>query len=224
MSGNRAYRYLPSLVSKWLKKPVRRIVSFDYDEEADVLAARFKEDVVVDMEPLDEWGDVMARLNEEGEVVGITIMNVSKYLDEIEAEAKIPARVLELSRIRITELELPRPLEDVAKLALAIAIASLEVHLEHALIDHERNLGYALGLVGFLKNVAERILGKKRARQLIDSFMNKRFIPAVYQHGISCAELINAIVAFRLTEHVKLETLREYYGPDAEQIWRKLVS
>lgn len=71
------------LVSKWLKRPVEKVIGFDYDEEADVLAIHIKDGFLVDMEPLDEWGDVMAHLNERGEIIGLTFMNASKYLAEI---------------------------------------------------------------------------------------------------------------------------------------------
>ena len=56
-----------------------RVVGVDYDEEADVLYVQFKHDEGVDNEALDEEGYVIGKLNRSGEVVGLTIINASRY-------------------------------------------------------------------------------------------------------------------------------------------------
>jgi len=54
-----------------------KIVSIDYDEEADVLYVKFKQSKVVDNEPLDERGLILASLNQNKEIIGLTIMEAS---------------------------------------------------------------------------------------------------------------------------------------------------
>jgi len=56
-----------------------RVVSVDYDEEADVLYVQFKHDEGVDNEVLDEEGYVIGKLNRSGEVIGLTIIDASRY-------------------------------------------------------------------------------------------------------------------------------------------------
>jgi uncharacterized protein YuzE len=56
-----------------------RVVGVDYDEEADVLYVQFKHDEGVDNEALDEEGYVIGKLNRSGEVVGLTIIDASRY-------------------------------------------------------------------------------------------------------------------------------------------------
>jgi len=54
-----------------------KIVSIDYDEEADVLYVKFKQSKIVDNEPLDERGLILASLNKNKEIIGLTIMEAS---------------------------------------------------------------------------------------------------------------------------------------------------
>lgn len=54
-----------------------KIVSIDYDEEADVLYVKFKQSKIVDNEPLDERGLILASLNQNKEIIGLTIMEAS---------------------------------------------------------------------------------------------------------------------------------------------------
>jgi len=58
-----------------------KIASLDYDEEADVLYVKFKHSKIVDNEPLDEDGLVLASLNEGREVVGLTIMDAPRFAE-----------------------------------------------------------------------------------------------------------------------------------------------
>lgn len=56
-----------------------RVVSVDYDEEADVLYVQFSHDEGVDSEALDGEGYVIGKLNGSGELVGLTIIDASRY-------------------------------------------------------------------------------------------------------------------------------------------------
>jgi len=76
------------LASKWLRRPVKKIIGFHYDEEADVLAIHLRSGVLADMEPLDDVGDAMAQLDENDEIIGLTFMNASRYLAEISSQEK----------------------------------------------------------------------------------------------------------------------------------------
>lgn len=58
----------------------KRISFIDYDEEADVLYVKFKHSKVVDHESLDENGMILASLNEDGEVIGLIIMEASSLV------------------------------------------------------------------------------------------------------------------------------------------------
>lgn len=64
-----------------VKKPriARRIISIDYDKSADILYVKFKHAKVVDNEPLDEQGLVVASLDEQGKIPGLMIMEASKF-------------------------------------------------------------------------------------------------------------------------------------------------
>jgi uncharacterized protein YuzE len=64
-----------------LKLP-QTMVSIDYDDEADVLYVKFKHAKIVDNESLDEKGFVTASLDERGKVVGLVIMEASKFSEE----------------------------------------------------------------------------------------------------------------------------------------------
>jgi len=64
-----------SIVKK--RPPIAKIIAIDYDEEADILYVRFKHSRTVDNEPLDEDGLILASLNEQNEVIGLTIMEAS---------------------------------------------------------------------------------------------------------------------------------------------------
>ena len=56
-----------------------KVVSLDYDEEADVLYVKFRHFKIVDNEPLDEEGLILASLDEKREVVGLMIMEASMF-------------------------------------------------------------------------------------------------------------------------------------------------
>ncbi len=56
-----------------------RIISIDYDEDADVLYARFSHAKIVDSKPLDENGMVMSSLSSNGRTVGLVVMHASTF-------------------------------------------------------------------------------------------------------------------------------------------------
>jgi uncharacterized protein YuzE len=58
---------------------VGKIVSIDYDEEADVLYARFAPGKIVDSESLDEEGMVLGALDPRQHIIGITIIHASDF-------------------------------------------------------------------------------------------------------------------------------------------------
>jgi uncharacterized protein YuzE len=61
------------------KKPIRlkKAVSLSYDEEADVLYVKFNYSKIVDNEPLDDDGLILASLDSKEKVVGLIIMEAS---------------------------------------------------------------------------------------------------------------------------------------------------
>lgn len=64
-----------------LKLP-QTMISVDYDDEADVLYVKFRHAKIVDNNPLDDKGLVMASLDEHGKIVGLVIMEASKFNEE----------------------------------------------------------------------------------------------------------------------------------------------
>lgn len=56
---------------------VKKAVSLSYDEEADILYVKFNHSKIVDHEPLDNDGLVMASLDDKGRVAGLIIMETS---------------------------------------------------------------------------------------------------------------------------------------------------
>lgn len=66
---------------KKLKFP-KTLVSFDYDDEADVLYVKFRHAKIVDNDTLDDKGLVTASLDENGKVVGLVIIEASKFNEE----------------------------------------------------------------------------------------------------------------------------------------------
>jgi uncharacterized protein YuzE len=57
----------------------RKMVSVDYDDEADILYVKFKHAKIVDNDSLDDKGLITASLDEHGKVVGLVIMEASKF-------------------------------------------------------------------------------------------------------------------------------------------------
>jgi uncharacterized protein YuzE len=55
------------------------LVSVDYDDEADVLYVKFKHAKIVDNDSLDDKGHITASLDERGKIVGLVIMEASKF-------------------------------------------------------------------------------------------------------------------------------------------------
>jgi uncharacterized protein YuzE len=74
------FRIIASALKKTKKPPhFGRIVSVDYDEEADVLYARFRHGKIVDSEPLDSDGMVLVSLSPGSRPVGLVIMHASSF-------------------------------------------------------------------------------------------------------------------------------------------------
>lgn len=61
-----------------LKLP-RTMVSVDYDDKADILYVKFKHAKITDNDSIDDKGFVTASLDEYGKVVGLVIMEASKF-------------------------------------------------------------------------------------------------------------------------------------------------
>jgi uncharacterized protein YuzE len=80
------FMVLNSVAGRVKKQVWGKIISLDYDEEADVLYVLFKHNEGVDSEALDEEGYVIGKLNQYGEVVGLTILDASAY-DREDSEA-----------------------------------------------------------------------------------------------------------------------------------------
>jgi len=60
----------------------KTVVAIDYDDGADVVYVKFKHTRIVDNEPLDKEGLVMASLDAQKKVVGLVIMGVSKFVEK----------------------------------------------------------------------------------------------------------------------------------------------
>ena len=72
------FRVIAAALKRAKKSPrLRRIVSVDYDEKADVLYARFSHAKIVDSKPLDADGMVMASLDSKSGIVGLIVMHAS---------------------------------------------------------------------------------------------------------------------------------------------------
>ena len=55
------------------------MVSVDYDDEADILYVKFKHAKIVDNDSLDSKGLITASLDDHGKIVGLIIMEASKF-------------------------------------------------------------------------------------------------------------------------------------------------
>jgi uncharacterized protein YuzE len=74
------FQVITRALRKVKKHPrVGKIVSVDYDEEADVLYARFTHGKIVDSESLDDDGMVLASLDPKQHMIGLTIIHASDY-------------------------------------------------------------------------------------------------------------------------------------------------
>jgi len=72
------------VIARALKKAKKRprfgkIISVDYDEQADVLYARFAHGKIVDSEPLDDEGMVLGSLGSKQNIIGLTIIHASNF-------------------------------------------------------------------------------------------------------------------------------------------------
>lgn len=61
-----------------LKLP-QTMVSVDYDDEADILYVKFKHAKITDNNSIDDKGFITASLDENGRIIGLVIMEASKF-------------------------------------------------------------------------------------------------------------------------------------------------
>jgi len=66
--------------SKKIKLPPT-MVSIDHDDQADILYVKFKHAKIVDNDSLDDKGLVTASLYQNGRVVGLIILEASKFTE-----------------------------------------------------------------------------------------------------------------------------------------------
>jgi len=72
------FRVIAAALKKAERRPrLAKLVSVDYDEQADVLYARFSHAKITDSKPLDADGMVMASLDSKDRIVGLVIMHAS---------------------------------------------------------------------------------------------------------------------------------------------------
>ena len=72
------FRVIAAALKKAQRRPhPAKLVSIDYDEQADVLYATFSNAKIVDSKSLDADGMVMASLDSKDHVVGLVIMHAS---------------------------------------------------------------------------------------------------------------------------------------------------
>jgi len=73
------FKVVRKALSRTKKRIKEKIIGLNYDEEADVLYVKFKQAKIVDNKPLDADGMLMASLDKKGKIVGIIVMDASKY-------------------------------------------------------------------------------------------------------------------------------------------------
>lgn len=64
--------------AKKIKLP-QTMVSVDYDDEADVLYVKFKHAKIADNGSIDDKGLITVSLDENGKIIGLVIMEASKF-------------------------------------------------------------------------------------------------------------------------------------------------
>jgi len=75
------FRVIAAALKKAQRRPrLGKVVSVDYDEQADVLYARFTHAKIVDSEPLDPDGMVMGSLDAKDRIVGLVVMHASAFV------------------------------------------------------------------------------------------------------------------------------------------------
>lgn len=57
----------------------KKVIALDFDEEADILYVKFNHSKIADTEPLDEKGLVAASLDNRKRIVGLVIMEASRF-------------------------------------------------------------------------------------------------------------------------------------------------
>lgn len=73
------FKVVRKALSNTRRKIKEKIIGLNYDEEADILYVKFKQTKIVDNKPLDENGMIMASLDNKGEIIGLIVMDASKY-------------------------------------------------------------------------------------------------------------------------------------------------
>lgn len=58
---------------------LKKVIAIDFDEEADILYVKFKHAKIADTEPLDKKGLVAASLDAKNSIVGLIIMEASRF-------------------------------------------------------------------------------------------------------------------------------------------------
>ena len=58
------------------------LVSVDYDDEADVLYVKFRHAKIADNDSIDKKGFITASLDENGQIVGLVILEASKFAEK----------------------------------------------------------------------------------------------------------------------------------------------
>lgn len=74
------FRVIAAALKRAQRRPrLTKLVSVDYDEQADVLYARFSHAKIVDSEPLDADDMVVGSLDSKDRIVGLVIMHASGF-------------------------------------------------------------------------------------------------------------------------------------------------
>ncbi len=73
------FKVVKKALSGTKRKIKGKVIGLNYDEEADVLYVKFKQAKIVDSKPLDAKGMIMASLDNRGKIVGLILIDASKY-------------------------------------------------------------------------------------------------------------------------------------------------
>lgn len=74
------FQVIARALKKARKHPrLGKVISVDYDEEVDVLYAKFAHGKIVDSESLDEDGMVLASLDSKQHMIGLTVIHASNF-------------------------------------------------------------------------------------------------------------------------------------------------
>lgn len=74
------FKVIENAISKCKPSPsLEKVISVDYDEEADVLYVELSSEPAFDSKALDQNGLVVAGLNRRGDIIRLTIMNAGTF-------------------------------------------------------------------------------------------------------------------------------------------------